>query len=99
MPVVGESSAPSVLRMVDESDTQATNFQPRERHLLAPEHDLESLEDDGDDDDSEEFRSGAFAVSQEGHVTKQHKGIHTLATSTPHTIHSTTGESSGGRPS
>jgi hypothetical protein len=61
----------------------ATNFQPRQRHILAPELDLESLEEDDADDDSEEFRPGAFAVSQ-GHVTHQDKGILTRATLTPH---------------
>jgi hypothetical protein len=99
----GESSAPpSVMRMMNDGDTEATNFQPRQRHILAPEHDLESLEDDDDgdsDDDSEELRPGAFAVSQDD-VTRQRKGTLTLATSTPDaTSTSTTGESSECRPS
>jgi hypothetical protein len=52
----------------------------------------ESLKDDDDDDDSEALRPRAFAVSQD-HVTHQHKGILTFATSTPHAS-TTTGESS-----
>jgi hypothetical protein len=98
MPAAGESSAPSVIRMVDDGDTAATNFQPRQRHILASEHDLESLEeDDADDDDgSEGLQPGAFAVS-EYHVTHQLKGILTFATSTPHASITTSGDFSSGK--